>query len=184
MADFGRPVPSSCTEAIPLWAPRAGPRCATAPARLATSSGLTPESIEHLLGRYGSSITDVLDIIAERPELAGHLPGTEDYLGAEVIHAARFEGAMHLPDVLIRRTRMSIECRDRGEAAAVPVARLLARELGWTEAQVSNEVTYFLTRLQAERQSQQQVDDATADATRLGAPDLVPTVALGPAMRP
>jgi glycerol-3-phosphate dehydrogenase len=184
VADFGRAVPPSCTESIPLWGAEGWPALRNSAPRLAASSGLTPESIEHLLGRYGSSITDVLDIIAERPELAGHLPGTEDYLGAEVIHAARFEGAMHLPDVLIRRTRMSIECRDRGEAAAGPVARLLARELGWTDEQVDHEVTYYLTRLQAERQSQQQVDDATADATRLGAPDLVPTVALASSLRP
>jgi glycerol-3-phosphate dehydrogenase len=39
-------------------------------------------------------------------------------------------------------------------------------------------VAYYLGRLRAERDSQETADDATADATRLGAPDLVPTVPL------
>jgi glycerol-3-phosphate dehydrogenase len=177
---FGRPVPPSCTETIPLWGATGWMAARNRAPLLAATSGLSPASVEHLLGRHGAAVGDVLDLIAERPRLAEHLPGTPDYLAAEVVHAARAEAALHLPDVLIRRTRMSIECRDRGAAAARPVARLLAGELGWSPQQLDHEVAYYLARLEAERQSQEQQDDATADATRLGAPDLVPTVALGP----
>ena len=184
MIDFGRPVPPSCTETIPLLGAEGWPALRNRAERLAADSGLSVATIEHLLGRYGSEISAVLELVAARPELAEHLPGTDDYLAAEVIHAARVEGALHLPDVLIRRTRMSIECRDRGAAAARPVAALLAGELGWSDEQFELEVNYYLTRLAAERQSQLQLDDATADATRLGAPDLVPTVALAPLARP
>jgi glycerol-3-phosphate dehydrogenase len=176
---LGRSVPPSCTDRLPLLGADGWPALHNRRHLLAAGSGLPLASIDHLLGRYGSEIADVLDLIAERPELASLLPGTEDYIGAEVVHAARCEGALHLADVLVRRTRMSIECRDRGEAAAAPVARLLAGELGWDEARVDDEVAYYLARLAAERESQLQADDATADATRLGAPDLVPTVAIG-----
>jgi glycerol-3-phosphate dehydrogenase len=35
-------------------------------------------------------------------------------------------------------------------------------------------VSHYLARVEAERTSQQQADDATADAARLGAPEIVP----------
>ena len=52
------------------------------------------------------------------------------YLAAEVVHAVTAEGALHLDDVLTRRTRISIEVPDRGEAAAREVADLVAPLLG------------------------------------------------------
>jgi glycerol-3-phosphate dehydrogenase len=176
---LGGDVAPSCTDEIPLLGAEGWHALRNSRMRLAQTSGLPVAAIDHLLGRHGSAIHDVLAIVAERPELGRRLPGTEDYLAAEVVHAARAEGALHLPDVLVRRTRMSIECRDRGLAAARPVAELLAGELGWDRAKVDREVAYYGDRVAAERQSQEQVDDATADATRLGAPDLVPTVVLG-----
>ena len=83
---------------------------------------------------------------------------------------------MHLEDVLTRRTRISIECWDRGVETAEPVARLIAEPLGWTEERISSEVEHYLLRVQAERESQEQLDDLSADAVRLGAPDVAPTV--------
>jgi glycerol-3-phosphate dehydrogenase len=46
--------------------------------------------------------------------------------------------------------------------------------LGWSEEQVRREVAHYLARVEAERASQVQPDDETADAARLGAPDIVP----------
>ncbi len=44
--------------------------------------------------------------------------------------------------------------------------------LGWDEATRRTEIQYYEARVAAERESQQQQDDRTADATRLGAPDI------------
>jgi glycerol-3-phosphate dehydrogenase len=76
--------------------------------------------------------------------------------------------------VLARRTRISIETFDRGTASMHEAAELMARELGWDKAQVEKEVEHYRKRVEAERESQQQPDDLTADAARLGAPDIVP----------
>ena len=46
-------------------------------------------------------------------KLAEPLPGAEDYLQVEVVYAASHEGALHLDDLLARRTRISIEAWDR-----------------------------------------------------------------------
>ena len=46
--------------------------------------------------------------------------------------------------------------------------------LGWTAAQREREVEHYLLRVAAERDAQDQPNDLTADAARLGAPDIVP----------
>ncbi|TAL44723.1 MAG: glycerol-3-phosphate dehydrogenase/oxidase, partial [Salinibacterium sp.] len=131
--------------------------------------GLHKARVEHLLNRYGVLTEDVLELIRQRPELQDPLPGADDYLAAEVVYAATHEGAMHLEDVLARRTRISIEAWDRGAAAAPVAAALMAAELGWSAARTKKEVSTYLKRVRAERDSQLQPDDASADRVRLEA---------------
>jgi glycerol-3-phosphate dehydrogenase len=129
--------------------------------------------IEHLLNRFGTLTDELLDLITENPELAEPLPGADDYIGAEVVYAASHEGALHLEDVLARRTRISIEAWDRGVSAAPVAARLMAGVLGWDEERIEREVANYLKRVAAERASQEQPDDESADRIRLEAPDIV-----------
>ncbi len=44
--------------------------------------------------------------------------------------------------------------------------------LGWDAATRSREIEHYLARVAAERESQRMPDDLTADAARLGAPDV------------
>ena len=108
------------------------------------------------------------------PELGRPLPGAEDYLAAEIVYAAAAEGARHLDDALARRTRISIETWDRGVTAAPHAARLMAGVLGWSQEQTEREIVHYLARVEAERASQAQPDDESADAARVGAPEIVP----------
>ncbi|HEV7875701.1 MAG TPA: glycerol-3-phosphate dehydrogenase/oxidase [Nocardioides sp.] len=140
---------------------------------LARRSGLHVARIDHLLGRYGGLIDEVLDLVAQRPELGQPLEGADDYLEAEIVYAVTHEGARHLDDVLTRRTRVSIETFDRGVAAAPGVARLMGAELGWDAARRGDEVDHYLRRVEAERLSQEQLTDREADEARVKAPDIV-----------
>ncbi|MFP5070193.1 glycerol-3-phosphate dehydrogenase/oxidase [Pseudonocardia nantongensis] len=167
-------VPASCTEDVPLLGAEGFAALRNSTQLLAARSGLHPVRIEHLLGRYGSLIDEVLELVAEDPTLAEPLAGADDYLRAEAVYAASHEGARHLDDILARRTRISIETFDRGIGAAGETARLVAPVLGWNDEQVEREVDHYLKRVEAERESQKMPDDATADAARLGAPDVVP----------
>ena len=88
------------------------------------------------------------------------------------MYAAAYEGALHLDDILARRTHISIETWDRGVAAATEVAALVAPVLGWGAADVAREIEHYDKRVAAERESQYQPDDLSADAARLGAPDV------------
>ena len=169
-----RKVPECVTDTVPL-AGAEGYRAAWNRRRLtAERTGLRLGVVEHLLGRYGTRCTELLDVIEARPELGEPLPGAEEYLQAEAVYAVTHEGALHLEDILTRRTRISIEVPDRGEEAAVAIAHLVAPELGWSEEHLADEIDYYRLRVLAERESQQQPDDLTADAPRLGAPAVRP----------
>ena len=167
-----RAVPKSCTERVPLAGADGYFGAFNSRQLTADRTGLHVSKIEHLLGRYGSLSCELLDLIAERPELGEPLASAPEYLKAEAYYAASHEGALHLEDVLTRRTRISIEVADRGDAAAAEVADIIAPLLGWTPEQVSQEVEHYRLRVKAERESQEQSDDQTADAARLGAPDV------------
>jgi len=167
-------VPESCTDRVPLVGADGYAALWNARQRLATRHGLHVARLEHLLQRYGSLVHEVLALVDEDASLGEPLEGADDYLRAEVVYAAAAEGARHLDDVLARRTRISIETFDRGVTAAPVAAALLAPVLGWSEAQVAREVEHYLARVEAERLSQQQPDDQSADTARLGAPEIVP----------
>nr|WP_205807427.1 glycerol-3-phosphate dehydrogenase/oxidase [Micromonospora sp. HNM0581] len=141
-------------------------------ADLARRHGLPVGVVEHLLERYGSLTLDLLALVDVDPLLASPLTGAPEYLAAEVTYATRAEGALHLEDVLTRRTRVSIETAHRGLESAEHTAELMGAVLGWDVARRAREVTHYRARVEAERQSQLMPDDATADAARLGAPDV------------
>jgi glycerol-3-phosphate dehydrogenase len=179
-ADSSTNVPPSCTDSVPLAGADGYPALWNNRHRLAADSGLHIERIEHMLRRYGSLITEVLDLIAGRPELGRPLAGADDYLGAEVVYACTHEGARHLNDVLSRRTHVSIEAWDRGLSVAAEAAELMAEPLGWEAGQVAREIEYYRKRIEVERESQKADTDQAADAIRAGAPEIVPTASPAP----
>ncbi|HEY8589026.1 MAG TPA: glycerol-3-phosphate dehydrogenase/oxidase [Naasia sp.] len=166
-------VPDSVTQDIPLLGAEGYQAAWNKRSKIARAFGVHRVRIEHLLNRYGVLTDEILDLIRARPELGEPLPGADDYIEAEVVYAATHEGALHLEDVLARRTRISIEAWDRGVSAAPVAARLMASVLGWDEATTEREVQTYLRRVQAERASQLQPDDESADRVRLEAPDIV-----------
>ncbi|WP_394328250.1 glycerol-3-phosphate dehydrogenase/oxidase [Couchioplanes caeruleus] len=171
---LGRSVPRSCTERVPLLGAEGYTALWNRRRVLAEESGLHVARVEHLLKRYGSLVHELLDLIREDPSLGKPLEGADDHLRAEITYAAGHEGARHLEDVLTRRTRISIETFDRGVAAAPMAADLMGDVLDWTKEQREREVENYRLRVEAELASQEQPDDETADAARLGAPDVVP----------
>ncbi len=167
-------VPGSVTENVPLLGAEGYEATKNARYQLAERYGVHVARVEHLLGRYGSLVDEVLDLVAADPTLGEPLTGAPDYLRAEIVYAVGCEGARHLDDLLARRTRISIETFDRGIGAVEEVARLAAPVLGWSDEQVAREVEHYRKRVEAERESQRMPDDETADSARLGAPEVVP----------
>jgi glycerol-3-phosphate dehydrogenase len=169
---LGPAAPPCVTDKVPVIGGEGYAAVWNARQRLAEDSGLHLDRIEHLLHRYGTLIYELLALVAEDPELSRPIEGATDYLRVEARYAASHEGALHLDDLLARRTRISIETFDRGLAAAPDVARIVAPVLGWGEDEITREVEHYIARVAAERESQEQPDDQNADAARLGAPDV------------
>ncbi|MGZ8179290.1 glycerol-3-phosphate dehydrogenase [Williamsia sp. SKLECPSW1] len=133
--------------------------------------GLHPYRIRRLLNRYGSLIDEVLAVAGDDPGLLEPLAAAPQYLRVEIDYAARCEGALHLEDLLARRTRISIEYAHRGVDCAREVAEIVAPVLGWSAAEIDTEVETYRSRVEAEIESQRQPDDASADALRAAAPE-------------
>ena len=91
-----------------------------------------------MLHRYGDRVGEVLALVRADPRLGHPLPGAPAYLAAEVVHAVVAEGALHIDDVLTRRTALSLT-PDRGGGAVPAVAALMAGPLGWDAARTARE---------------------------------------------
>ena len=165
-------VPPSRTAHLPLVGAHRWTEVSGDAERLAAEHGLAVEVVQRLLRRHGDRVVDVLELVRRDPSLGEPLTGAEGYLTAEVVHAVTGEGALHLDDVLTRRTRVSIQTPHRGVESAPRVAELMAGVLGWDEERTGREVEHYRARVAAERESQRMPDDHTADAARLGAPDV------------
>jgi glycerol-3-phosphate dehydrogenase len=134
--------------------------------------GAAPNNDDRLHSRYGELTAELEHAIARRPHYGDFVVADAPYLVAEVAYAVTHEGALHLDDVLTRRTRLSIETTHRGVGAAPTVAAVMAELLGWDRATVDLEINHYEARVRAELDSQSQPDDHTADAARMGAPDV------------
>lgn len=164
-------VASSITEKVPLVGADGYFALVNQTVQVGEQYGLHPYRVKHLLDRYGSLIHEVLGLAEEAPELLAPITDAPDYLQVEAVYAAAAEGALHLEDILARRTRISIEYPHRGVNCAEQVANLVAPVLGWDEATVDREVETYRARVEAEVHSQAQPDDTSADALRAAAPE-------------
>jgi glycerol-3-phosphate dehydrogenase len=170
--DLGAGVPESVTDRVGLLGADGYAALWNERRRLAARHGLDQAHVEHLLHRYGSCVDELFELIDADPELAAPLGGAGDYLRVEAVYAASHEGALHLEDILTRRTRISVEERDRGLAAARDAAQLVAPVLGWDAAKTKVEIERYEERVVAELAANQKADDTLAAEARLAAPDL------------
>ncbi|HEV3362510.1 MAG TPA: glycerol-3-phosphate dehydrogenase/oxidase [Pseudonocardiaceae bacterium] len=169
--DLSGRLQPSITDQVPLLGADGYHALVNQADQLGARYGLHPYRVRHLLDRYGSLIHEVLGLAEDNPELLKPLPAAPDYLQIEVVYGANNEGALHLDDMLTRRTRISIEYPHRGVDCAQQVAELMGGVLGWAKATITREVETYLARVQAERDSQTQSDDQSADALRHAAPE-------------
>jgi glycerol-3-phosphate dehydrogenase len=93
--------------------------------------------IRHLVRKFGSRHTDILQYIDKNQALSQTIDGSK-VLKAEIVHAARKEMAQKLSDVVFRRTDLGTAGHP-GDNALTTCARLMAHELGWNDQQTKNE---------------------------------------------
>jgi glycerol-3-phosphate dehydrogenase len=169
--DIPTRVAPSVTDRVPLIGADGYFALVNQAEQLGLRHGLHPHRVRHLLDRYGSLLHGLLAMGDEDPSLLEPVPASPDYLRVEIAYAVAYEGALHLDDVLARRTRISIEYAHRGVDSAEAVGAQMAELLGWTDEQRDLEVRSYVERVHAERESQTADTDIEADKLRVAAPD-------------
>jgi glycerol-3-phosphate dehydrogenase len=111
-------------------------------AEITASQGLSAERAAYLVDLYGARARTVANFCPPSDKPLPGVPMTE----GEVTWAVQHEHALHLADVLQRRSPLAI----RG-LLSMPLitatARTMGGELGWSEAQTQTEINRFLTDL-------------------------------------
>ncbi len=142
----GRQAPCR-THEIPLGEP-------IEPNALPVLPGVGELAAEAAARRYGHGAEELLELAAERPELARPILAGHPDLLAEAAFAARREQALSVADVLLRRTRLGLlaarELCAEGARAPTQVAEAMAPELGWEAGRIEAEVAKFAEEARAE----------------------------------
>lgn len=108
-------------------------------------SRLSPSVLRRLIRNHGSEHDRVLRHVGADPSMALPL-GDFEVIGAEVVQAVREEMAIRLGDVVFRRTDLGT-AEHPGHQAVLDCARIMARELGWGDSTVAEEVSDVAERL-------------------------------------
>jgi glycerol-3-phosphate dehydrogenase len=151
VADFSRDVPGSVTDQVPLLGADGLAAVQAAALRLAEDYRVPRAAVEHLLGRYGTLAEEVLNLTTADAGLARPLAEGHPYLRAEVAYAVTHENALHVEDVLMRRTRLFMESADAGTGAAGEVSAIMGRLLGWSRRRRAAETRRYLDLVEAEQ---------------------------------
>ena len=115
--------------------------------RVAPRFGIKPDTVIRL-STYGSSARAMLDLMEEDRSLAARVVPDLPYIMAEVVFACRYEMAINLADVLVRRLHVNFEDWQHGYGAAPAVAPIMARELGWDDAETERQVETYRRSVQ------------------------------------
>jgi len=97
-------VATSITEKVPLLGADGYFALINQTEHVGALAGLHPYRVRHLLDRYGSLLNEVLALAADRRDLLNPIAAAPGYLRVEAAYAAVAEGALHLEDILARRT--------------------------------------------------------------------------------
>ncbi|MFM1951719.1 MAG: hypothetical protein RJA33_513 [Actinomycetota bacterium] len=148
--DLRRVVAESCTEKLPLVGADGYFALQQQVSMIAAQYSISEATVNHLLNRYGSLISELLEIISEDKKSAQLLDPTLPYLKAEIIYASSHEGAMSVDDVISRRTRLAFEAPRAARDLVNDVADLIAPVLGWSAKDKKASIAAYLDQVSNE----------------------------------
>jgi glycerol-3-phosphate dehydrogenase len=120
---------------------------------LAARYNLKSETIVHLLNRYGSDISDLLELISEDRKLATPVSRDLPYLKAEIVYSVISEGAQTVADVMERRTRIWFEAPNFGLDLTQSIADLIAPHLKWKAPQKKASIAEYVKLVESAKES-------------------------------
>ena len=113
--------------------------------QLIQDHNLDSDIADHLARAYGDQANVVAELASD--DLSNRLSEDQPFIEAEVVYAARIEGAMSGVDALTRRTRLGVLDKIATVKAAQRVSNLMGKELNWSAEQVTADYTNTVTSL-------------------------------------
>jgi len=102
---------------------------------------LDTDIVDHLGVQYGVDMAKVITPLLHQDCQNGErIKPHEPTIRAEVRHAVREEMALHLSDVILRRTDLGTVGQP-GLAILSAAARIMAKELKWTKTDMASEIS-------------------------------------------
>jgi glycerol-3-phosphate dehydrogenase len=113
---------------------------------LIKSHGISEQTARHLVERYGTSATEVLELVTKdaalgKPIVEGFAP-----IRSEIVYSAS-EMAETIEDVLARRVGLEFFSWRAAQQAAPIVGALLGQQLGWSTDQTALSVREYVDRI-------------------------------------
>lgn len=117
-------------------------------------------TVTRLFDRYGTRAAEVIDHLADRPSVP--LAHDPDYTSAEIAYFAEQEHAVHLIDVVLRRTNAAF-IGGVTKGVLTDMADAMAAALGWDAARTASEIDDTIAELSRDHGVTVQEDLALAD---------------------
>jgi glycerol-3-phosphate dehydrogenase len=108
------------------------------------------ETARHLTHSYGTDYKRVLEISHENERLREILVTDLPHIAAEVVYVVRYEMAMTLQDVLMRRLRLALLAGRDVLNSVDLVAEIMAHEIGWSADETGRKIEAFKNELERE----------------------------------
>jgi len=102
-------------------------------------AGFDETMMRHLVRSYGSDHAVITGLAEQDPKLGERIPGSAEVARAEIVHAVRQESALHLEDVVLRRTDLGT-LGHPGKPALDACAEIMGSELAWDAARRQREI--------------------------------------------
>lgn len=99
----------------------------------------TQHTFPHVLSRYGEQAQEIFQTIEEVPRSKKYLVVDPPLILAEILFFIREEMAVHLSDIVLRRTGLGTSCCPSMEILH-DIAKAMAEELGWDDEQCEREI--------------------------------------------
>ena len=114
---------------------------------LAAARGISRETADHLVHKFGANAGRVLDLALDDSTLLSPLVDGCPPIQGEVVYAIREEMAISIEDILSRRLGLQYFDWQSAMQAAPAAARILAQELGWTSERTRQETESYTERI-------------------------------------
>ncbi len=108
--------------------------------------GISEQTAQHLVGRFGTNAPEVLSLAKKDPELAKPIVGEMPPIRAEIVQGAQ-DMAVTIEDVLARRTGLEFFSWRASKEAAPVVGSILAKHLGWSAEQMRSAIGQYVHKI-------------------------------------